>query len=366
MGYTLCQKVRGLVPYEPITGSYPVRLDANESPFDLAKPESFPAPLQKAAAEALAKLQAAVAAIPFNRYPDPYCTDLRAAFGKRYGIDPALVTAFNGSDESLAILCGCMLETGQKLVLAEPDFSMYRFYGDLYELQVAGWQKGDDLTIDPDALIDFCRAQTADALLFSNPCNPTGQVLSREMIRTILTSLPQTLVMVDEAYMEFADDQSVMDLVTEFDNLIVLKTCSKALGLAGIRLGFTVACPTLTTALTAVKSPYNVNAMTQQAGALLLEETALCDGAAEAIRQSRDELYRQLTETFGSCEALEKIYPSGANFVFVKAKNPDSIFQTLKKDGIIIRKMGGYLRITAGSEPENKALIEALERAVSL
>ena len=364
MGYTLCQKVRGLTPYEPITGSYPVRLDANESPFDLARPESFPASLQKEAAAALEKVTAAVSAIPFNRYPDPYCAELRQAFAKRFGVDPALVTAFNGSDESLAILCGCLMEKGQTLVLAEPDFSMYRFYGDLYELAVRGWQKGEDLTIDADSLIAFCKKEGGHALLFSNPCNPTGQLLHRDGIIRILTALPETLVIVDEAYMEFSEDQSVMDLAETFDNLIVLKTCSKALGLAGIRLGFAVAGPILTTALTAVKSPYNVNAMTQRVGAVLLAKKTLCDGAQKAIRQSRDRLYESLKNLLAGKEDIQKIYPTGANFVFLKTEKAEKIFENLKKEGIIIRKMGGYLRITAGNDTENNALIKALERAV--
>ena len=364
MSYLLCEKVRSLTPYQPITGSEPIRLDANESFFDLNRADFFPPQMQPLREKALSQVQEALSQTALNRYPDPDCTQAAQAFAQRFGVDPAQVTAGNGSDELISLLCGCLLEAGGRLVTAEPDFSMYRFYGSLYGLKPLSWQKPPDLTIDPAALVDFCRAAQANALIFSNPCNPTSLTLSRDGVRFIVESLPQTLVVVDEAYMEFSVPESVLDLVGQYDNLIVLKTCSKALGLAGIRLGFAVAGPTLTQALRAAKSPYNVNALSQAVGSVVLQNGALCDYCAGALISSRVSLQRQLEALLCGRRQVDAIYPSQTNFVFLKTPAAEEWYAALRRRGIVIRQMGGYLRITAGSETENQALLQALEQVV--
>ncbi|MDD3192884.1 MAG: histidinol-phosphate transaminase [Oscillospiraceae bacterium] len=364
MAYTLCKKARDLIPYQPVAGNFPIRLDANESYFDLSNEESFPPEARLMCKEAMERVRKNLSQVAFNRYPDPLCAGVRQAFAGRFGLSPQQVTAGNGSDELIGLICGCLLEKGARLVTVEPDFSMYRFYGDIFELENRVWQKPADLAINPAALTAYAKAQKAEALIFSNPCNPTSLTLPRDQVRAIIEALPETLVVVDEAYMEFSSDESVLGLVGEYQNLIVLKTCSKALGLAGIRLGFAVADQAITRALQAVKSPYNVNSLTQAVGKAVLESGALCDFCAKAIIDSRAALQKGVAEVLAGKRQIEGVWPSQTNFIFLKTPAADEIDQALQRQGIAIRKMGGYLRLTAGSEQENKALLQALGKVV--
>ena len=156
----LPEKLTKLKAYDPITGSYAVRLDANESYFDL--PDVLKA-----------KLADRLEQIDLNRYPDPLATEVVEAFAAYYGISPDCVTAGNGSDEIITLLLNCFLEKGAKVVTVDPDFSMYAFYARLAELEVVTVPKQDNLQIDMDALIAAC--QKADAVVFSNPCSISSQ-----------------------------------------------------------------------------------------------------------------------------------------------------------------------------------------------
>lgn len=345
MAYTLNQKLRGLTPYESGAGDYPIRLDANES---FITPPGW---LRE-------KLAAALADVPYNRYPDPAAAELCAAFADYYGIDPANVTAGNGLDEVLYILATCFTQAGDTLVTVSPDFSMYRFYGHLGECRLAVYDKGDSLRIDPDRLIAFCKEQGAAMLLFSNPCNPTSLGLSREEVRRIIRGCG-CLTVLDEAYMDFSD-QSLIKEATDYDNLILLRTCSKMLGLAGLRLGFLVAGETITRAFRACKSPYNVNALSQAAGRVVLREKAYLDDCRRRVIVSREALYAGLlpiAEKKGW--RLEK---PATNFVFIKPHDAGAVYEELKTCGILVRHMGDWLRITAGSEAENARLLAAIQK----
>lgn len=345
MAYTLTEKLRGLVPYDPGAGDYPVRLDANES---FITPPDW---LRE-------KIAAALAAVPFNRYPDPKAAGLCAAFADYYGIDPAHVAAGNGLDEVLFILTACFAKAGDTLVTVQPDFSMYRFYGHLGECRLQAYDKGESCAIDPDGLIAFCREKKADMLLFSNPCNPTSLGLDRAQVRKIIREAG-CLVVLDEAYMDFSD-QSLIKEAADYDNLILLRTCSKMLGLAGLRLGFFVANPVLTGAFRACKSPYNVNALSQAAGTVVLREKAYLDDCRRRVILSRDALYAGLRPV---CDRRGwRCFIPQTNFVFVKPDDAGAVYEGLKESGILVRRMGDYLRITAGSEEENQKLLAALEK----
>ena len=212
MSYKLNKKLVDLVPYDPIMGTYKIRLDANESCFDLSDSLKD-------------KICNAIKKVDFNRYPDCLAKRPNEAFAKLYGISPDLVTSGNGSDELISVITSCFFESGDTLVNVSHDFSMYGFYAQLYELNVETYQKNADLTIDADALIAFCKEKNARGLIFSNPCNPTSLGLDRESVRKIITSLEDTLVILDEAYMDFWD-QSLLDEVDKYSNLLILKTCS--------------------------------------------------------------------------------------------------------------------------------------------
>lgn len=344
--YELNEKIRDLVPYEPIAGEYPVRLDANES--YLPVPDALRARIAEVAAKAA-----------FNRYPDPLSRAVTEAFASYYGISPDFVTAGNGSDELISILNNAFLMKGDAMMVILPDFSMYQFYASLSEGRVVTCGKREDLTIDVDQVIAKAKEENVRMIVFSNPCNPTSLGLPREEVRRLIRSV-DSLVVLDEAYMDFWDPaQSLLNEVDQYDNLIILRTCSKAIGMAALRLGFAVACPRLTRVLRAVKSPYNVNSLSQAIGTLVLGEREWEQQAREQIVESRKSLQAALSRVQEEHPGIFSLYEGCTNFVFLKTDRAESIFKGLLQRGIAIRFMGGYLRVTAGSEEENAAFLKA-------
>lgn len=340
--YELTEKLVKLTPYDPIQGDYKIRLDANESFIDT--PDDILAKAVKGAA--------------LNRYPDPYAKKLIDAYSGLYGIDSDLVTAGNGSDELISIITACFLQKGEKVLTLAPDFSMYSFYSSLYELDVRVMKKEDDLTIDIDKVIETVRRENIRAVLFSNPCNPTSLGLDREDVIKLITSV-EALIILDEAYMDFwTESQSLIKDTARYDNLIVLRTCSKALGMAGLRLGFAVSNAVITEKLRAAKSPYNVNSLTQSAAEFMLSDKGEMNRRIKACKDALNELDGGLCER--NFPLFETVYPSVTNFVFIKTAKAREIFEYLLSQSIAVRYMGDYLRITAGSTGENKALIKAL------
>ena len=344
MSYELNSKLSELVPYEPITETYKIRLDANESFINLNDKIKYEI------SDALSKLD-------FNRYPDPYATATVKAFADLFGISSDYVTAGNGSDELISIISSCFLEKGDKIVTLKPDFSMYAFYGSLYENDVLVYDKNEDLSVDIDELIDF--VNNNKAIVFSNPCNPTSVGIMKEDVKKLIKGT-DALVILDEAYMDFWN-QSILNEVQDYDNLIILKTCSKAIGMASVRLGFAVAGKKITKALRAAKSPYNCDTISQKIGEIVLSEKDFLADNLKSIIASRDYLYSEIMKLSNEYETLGYVYPTVTNFVFIKSKNAKFIFDELLKCSIAIRYMGEYIRITAGSMEENVELLSALK-----
>ncbi|MVB11922.1 Histidinol-phosphate aminotransferase [Caprobacter fermentans] len=346
MAYNLNSKIRDLKPYDPILGDFPIRLDANES---------FLQPTD----EILTKIRDAAASVVFNRYPDPFAKELCQSFADFYGVDEASVTAGNGSDELISVILGAFVMKDEAIMTLSPDFSMYRFYGHLNEVKCFEYQKKADFSIDLDELISLTKEYDIKALVFSNPCNPTGRGLKREEVRKLVASV-NALVVLDEAYMDFWD-QSFIREAGNYDNLIVLRTCSKMIGMAALRLGFAVANPSITNAIRAVKSPYNVNACSQKIGSIVLKEKSWLDSGLSEIKASRKELssmLKFLEQIY--CNQIH-VYDSVTNFILVRVLESRRVFEGLKKAGIVVRHMGDYIRITAGTAEENMKLIRCLK-----
>lgn len=364
MSYQLNEKIRGLTPYDPVSGDYKIRLDANESFLDTAS----------LLGEQLCQ---AVSRAALNRYPDPYAVRLVQMFSDYYHLDPQTVCAGNGSDELIGILVAAFMEKGDKLLTTAPDFSMYRFYASIYEDINLIEQKNDALEIHVDSLIDRCNREKARMLVFSNPCNPTSLALKREEVLRLVENV-SALVVVDEAYMDFADTSlySVLDCAgkEQYSNLVVLKTCSKALGCAGIRLGFTVSTLPITNSVKAVKSPYNVNSVTQAIGEAIFGSPQLLEECIQKLIEAREDLYQRILALQKKYPVLERVCRPQTNFVFLKvaaksraaacAGEPSGaamIFRQLLDRSIAVRHMGEYLRISAGSPEENAAVDRALD-----
>lgn len=346
MAYELCDKLKNLTPYDPAEGIYRIRLDANESFLPLPD-------------EVLEKLPKALERVRFNRYPDPLASELCFDFAQYYRVDPKSVTAGNGSDELLNIIANSFLQRGETVLTLAPDFSMYGFYAELAECRCVRMDKGEWFRIDPDAVIERANQEHAAMVIFSNPCNPTSVLLDREAVRKIIRGV-NGLVVLDEAYMDFADASLIRE-ADQYENLILLRTCSKAFGLAAIRLGFAVANPTLTRALQAAKSPYNVNSVTQAIGSAVLSEPEAARRAIEQILISRRSLYGMVQELAEKYPGKIDVIEPQTNFVFARYEDSGELFEFLKKNAMIVRRMGDHLRITAGRNHENVEVTQKID-----
>ncbi len=348
--YELNSKLKRVEPYDPVEGNYKIRLDANESCFNIN--EKFGD-----------RLAEAIKQLTLNRYPDPSAAEVIKAFAGFYNIPEEYVTAGNGSDELISIICGSFLEKSDKVLTLSPDFSMYAFYSGIYELSVDTMQKEDSMKINVVKVIEYCNNNGVKAVIFSNPCNPTSLGLKREDVIRIVKGVC-CLVVVDEAYMDFWD-QSIIEEVGNYDNLIVLRTCSKAIGLAAVRLGFAVACPKITNALKAIKSPYNTDTVSQTIGRIILSEKETLQKLRDEIVENTIELQEAIRDLASKYYKLEKIYDSVTNFIFVKTPAAKEIHARLLEKSIAVRYMGNYIRISTGTKEENAALISALDEILS-
>ena len=352
----LPDKLIHIEPYDPSVEVFDVKLDANENAVTVDR-------------EARERIAAALARVELNRYPDPRAAGLRQAAAGVFGVQPENIGCGCGSDEILSILMNNFMAKGGSVVTSDFDFSMYAFYARNAELNVVTVPTDEHLRLDPDALLEAVQRTDAGMLIFSNPCNPTGQGLPREAVRRIVEKA-DCLVVVDEAYMDFWN-QSVADEVDEYDNLIVLRTCSKAFGLAAIRCGFLLANPTLVRYFDNVRSPYNVNALTQAAGEAVLSDPEMMRRMAEACTRRADSLRLMARGLCAAHEARFDYIPTVTNFVLLRplaegSWNAAYCYEELKKRRIGVRLLkNAYLRITAGTDAENSAVILALDDIVT-
>ena len=341
--YQLNRKIAGLRAYAPGDSAGCVRLDANESFLSLP-------------GELAARLGQALGSLELNRYPDPAAGELCRAFAGYYGVEPGHVTAGNGSDELISVIFQAFLEKGEAFATLEPDFSMYAQGGLLAEARYVPIPK-PGFAVDVEDTIARCREEGVRLLIFSNPCNPTSLVLKREQVRRLARSLDNTLVVLDEAYMDFSGE-SLLGEEEGFDNLVILRTCSKALGLAALRLGFAVANETLTGKLRAAKSPYNVNSVSQALGAMALAEPQMLRDARETILASRGELLAGLERLSEELPGRFRILPGEANFAALVMEDGGTAQQRLLEKGVAVRFTGGLLRVTCGRAEENQVFLE--------
>ncbi len=335
-------KIKGFEPYIPFTyTSGQIRLDANESPYDL--PYSIKEEIFKR-----------IRNLDFDRYPDPSAKKLCSAFADYYGVNEDCVVAGNGSDELLSLILSVSLKKGGVVTVTKPDFSMYSFYSTLGENDVRVFDKG---TVDGFDVMNFAEfAKGSEVVIFSNPCNPTGQILSAKDVLTLADNV-EGLLIVDEAYMDFADESVITD-ASKRKNLMVLKTLSKSFGCASVRVGFAVSSKENVDVIKTLKSPYNLNSISQVIGEIILKNKPLAKKRVESIKASRDILYGGLC-AYNNADFV--VYPTFANFVYVKTSKAQAIADKLLQKGIVVRCFKDALRISAGLPEEVERLLEVFK-----
>jgi len=310
-----------------------ILLDANENPFDNG----------------------------MNRYPDPMQLKLkkRLAEAKHLAIDQIFLG--NGSDDVLNQLMIAFCAPGKdKAVLLPPTFGMYQVCANINGIETIEVPLTDDFHLDIKAISEV-QSKATKIIFIANPNNPTGNCFALEDIRKIVEEF-DGLVVVDEAYVEFATDKSVISWINDYHNLIVVQTFSKAQGLAGLRLGMAFAHSAIIDLMNKVKAPYNINSLTQKEILKRLEEQGLIQQQVHRIKLEKE----QLMLDFESISFIEKVFPSDANFFLIRMDDSTQRYNELIDLGIVVRdssknlNCANTLRITVGTPDENNALIIAL------
>lgn len=347
---TLPEKTEQLQPYDPELWAARVHADANESYLSL--PESL-----------RVRIAEEIANFPFERYPDPLATELCAAFADLYGVPRQCVVAGNGSDELISILMNCLLQKGDKVLTFSPDFSMYRFYAGLAEAECVTLPCGVGESPDFEQAAAYIAQEDIRLVIFSNPCNPTGLGTDGETLRRFIRKTG-AIVVLDEAYMDFWN-QSLLREVEQYPNLLILRTCSKAIGLAALRVGFAVAGERLAEALRKCKSPYNVNALSQRVAAIILRDAEYLAGCREKLIAGAQTLSHGISAIMQRHPGSIRMQNTCTNFVYLCSEKSDTIYQAFRDSGIAIRNFGnGHLRISTGSPENNEEMLRILEEAV--
>ncbi len=344
-------RISGISPYVP--GKPIEEVERELGIRDVSKIASNENPLGPSA-RVLEALR--LAAVSVHRYPDGSAFRLRRALSEKFGRPESTILLGNGSNELLVLLAQCVLEPGDEVLFARPSFVVYGLATQLFGAKPVPIPLKDD-THDLQA---FSRAVTSRTRLVfvCNPNNPTGTAVSRLAVEALLGACPpEVLVVLDEAYYEYVEMRTYfesMDLLDRHPNLVVLRTFSKAYGLAGLRVGYGFAHPELADAVQRVRQPFNINSL-----ALAAAEAALAD--QDHVRRVLDLNARARVRLVEGLKDLGiEAVPSQANFVYFRVAEAGSLFDRLLRKGVIVRPMGPEaLRVTTGTEEETERFLTA-------
>ncbi|RAU83161.1 histidinol-phosphate transaminase [Pontibacter arcticus] len=297
----------------------------------------------------------------YNRYPDPQQKALKSRIAEIKGVRPEQIFLGNGSDEAIDLLFRMVCTPGQDSMLhLPPTYGMYEVSANLNDVQLDAVQLTSDFQIPVKEVLASIKP-TTKLLFICSPNNPTGNLIEPESIETLLDNF-DGLIVLDEAYADFANAGSWTKRLDEFPNLVILQTFSKAWGMAGLRLGLAFASEEIISFLNKIKPPYNINEATQKLALQALQHTeGLCD-MVEEIVQERELLMLALP----GLATVEKVYPSDANFILIKVKDADGLYNYLLDKGIVVRNRStikgceGCLRISVGTLEENQQLLQAI------
>ncbi|MBW3628948.1 MAG: histidinol-phosphate transaminase [Gemmatimonadetes bacterium] len=328
-----------------------IKLNQNESPYDV------PAELKR-------RIQARLADRPWNRYPPFVAKDFISAVSETHGWPMEGVLVANGSNELIQAVLAVVVRPGLSVVIPEPTFTLYRLMTEVGGGDVVSVPLREDLRFDVDAIVAAARASSAAVIVLCTPNNPTGSALSVEEILRVHDST-DALVLLDQAYVEFGGGDAI-PLLEGRPRLIVLRTFSKAMALAGLRAGYLLGHPAVVEQVNKAKLPYNINFFTESVAAELLRERALLQPHVDEMRAERDRVFERLSTMRGI-----RAFPSEANFILFRVEatglDHDAVFDRLLDDhGVLVRDVSKYpmlagcLRVNAGTPEENDTFLAGM------
>ncbi len=347
-----------LKAYAPSTGSYELRLDANEAP----------AVLSPAAKKRLGEVAAKTA---WHQYPDAGQKDLRKAIAKHLGVKSAQILAGVGSDELITLLLTVATRLKAKapaptLLTTTPTFVMYRLSARIRGQRVMEVPLDADWDLDEEGMLRAIEMAAPNVIFIASPNNPTGTMVTRSRLERVIEAASGSLVVVDEAYIDYADGNH-LDLLDRYENVAILRTLSKV-GFAALRVGWIVASPNLIVELDKARLPYNLPTVSQTLATLVLTElTDEMKSTCVLVRQER----ARLTTALGNLRGVA-VVPSQANFLWLKLEgSAGDVFGRLGKLGVLVRSFHGrggrleqYLRVTIGTREQNDRFLEALRESL--
>jgi histidinol-phosphate aminotransferase len=301
--------------------------------------------------------------VQLNRYPDPFQHRLRQALSLRLVVPEEMVFVGVGSDEIIDLLIRLTCTPGiHGIAAVEPTYGVYRVAAQVNDVPISSFQLDEQFQLPTREIKEHITKDTRIVFCCS-PNNPTGSLLKRDDILSLASALKETLLVVDEAYIEFAESGSVVSDVSSHENLIVLRTFSKAWGLAGARVGYCIAHIEVISALLRIKLPYNLNVVSASLAAHALANGQFLKKAISSVRSERERLSAVLK---GLPSVVKKVYPSDANFLLVEFADAKRMFDALYQHGIVVRtrseeRLRNCLRITIGTPEENDRVIAVVK-----
>jgi len=344
------ENIRNLKPYSSarheFTGKASVFLDANEN--------AYGSPLPSPDGEATG--------VSFNRYPDPLQWQLKFQLARIKGVPAENICIGNGSDEIIDLAYRVFCKPGNdNVIICPPTYGMYAVNAGINDVEIRTVNLTDNFQLDVDGIMHATDANSK-LLFICSPNNPTGNNMNRADVEVLLNNFPG-IVIIDEAYINYSKQKTFIQELTEYPNLIVMQTLSKAWGLAALRLGLCYASLDIIDLFNKVKPPYNINEASQHAGLEALKHT---DYVNEWIRETVEQR-AIITNVLKDFPFVKAVYPSDANFILVKVMDADALYEFLAANEIVVRNRSketgceNCLRISIGTPEENKLLISTMK-----
>lgn len=373
IGHLVRKNIKDLVPYSSarheFKGEASIFLDANEnsysSPVFLSSPQKINNSLSFSEGECARQRRAdegEASAVRFNRYPDPLQWQLKFSIARIKGVPAENIFIGNGSDEVIDLTYRIFCNPGiDNVIICPPTYGMYKVSADINDVEIKKVNLTQQFQLDVEGILNITDGNTK-LLFICSPNNPTGNNMNRYDVELLLNNFPG-IILIDEAYINYSRQKTFIQELTEYPNLIVMQTLSKAWGLAALRLGLCFASSEIIDLFNKVKPPYNINKASQELAIEALQNTQQVNTWITEIVEQRNNLIKELSAFY----FIKKIYNSDANFLLIQVDDADALYQYLSANKIIVRNKSrdvlceNCLRITIGTPQENQELTKILK-----